>query len=253
MKLRHQVSIIVFIFIIFNSYYYSKKKSATIKFNSGSQSISDKTILQNLLNKHVFLHAYFCDNKLKDNLQESICKYDLNKFSNFKNYKEAETMINILYKVNSNICNNILEFYDINKKTINLHEIVLYCDEFQMNYVVNPHLNYIYKILIFCINLLMIISSYLFAYENIQININNRNKKKEKKIILKDIINKINYTNELDICSICHDSYTNDSIDISELKSCKHIYHYECIKLWLVTHKHTKCPFCNKEVYQQNY
>jgi hypothetical protein len=106
------------LFLIFNSYNFRKKNNAIIKFNSGSQSISDKNILENLLNKYVYINNYFCDNKLKDYIQDSICKYDLNKFSKFTNYKQAEIMINILYKSNSIICMNIIEFYDLKKQYI---------------------------------------------------------------------------------------------------------------------------------------
>jgi len=245
MHIRHQISIIAFLGVIFNSYYSNYINVAKIKFNSGSQFISNKNILENLLKKHVFLHNYFCDNKLKDNLQDSICKYNLDKFTNFKNYKEAEIMINILYKSNSNMCMNILELFDLNKINNDLHKFVLYCDEFHI-----PYINYINEILILCFNLMIIISSLMHIYKFFFHHINI--KKIEKKIIFKNIINKINYNSDLDICSICHDSYTHESIDITELKSCKHVYHYKCIKEWLVTHKHTNCPLCNKNVVNNN-
>jgi hypothetical protein len=246
---RHFISITIGLFLIFNSYNFRKKNNAIIKFNSGSQSISDKNILENLLNRYVYINNYFCDNKLKDYIQDSICKYDLNKFSKFTNYKQAEIMINILYKSNSIICMNIIEFYDLKKQHIDLHKVEEYCNEFQATYSnINTYLclNYIYKFFFNYLNLSMIISAYIHIYNNYVLQ-----KFKLKKSI-KNIINKIKYSPDLDICSICHDPYTHESIDITQLKSCRHIYHYNCIKEWLVTHKHTNCPLCNKNVVHSN-
>ena len=221
------------------------KKSALIKFNNGIKSITNKKILQSLLNKHKLMNEYFCNNKLKNNLHESICKYDLNKFETFKTYQEAETMINILYKSNSNICYNILEIYDFQKDKLDIHKIVENCNEFNITYnYKNLLLSNINKYTVCFLNILLfglscIISRYSNKYTN-----------RKKRKLFHSILNKINYNPELDICSICHDSYTPITLNIMQLKLCKHIYHYECIKSWLVTHKHTSCPLCNKNVIQ---
>jgi hypothetical protein len=168
------------------------------------------------------------------------------KFKNF-NYKEAETMINILYKSNSNICNNILKFLDFNKKTFNLHTIINDCNEFQNKNDYNKsYLYHIDKTIKLFLNVFFTLLSIMTIF-NIYKKIKNNKKQKKQKPIR--ILNQIKYSNELDICSICHDSYKPESSNIRELNSCKHVYHLECINSWLITYKRKNCPMCNTECY----
>jgi len=51
-------------------------------------------------------------------------------------------------------------------------------------------------------------------------------------------------TNEQHDCSICLDNKHNKYIKFQ----CSHIYHKECIKLWL--HEHNTCPICRSIIYE---
>jgi hypothetical protein len=201
--------------------------------------MSNKTELTNLLVKHTLINEILCKN-IKDNLHESICKSNLNRFNKFRNYKDAEKRINNLYRSNSNICNNILEYIDIHKKAINFQSIISVCNEFQIiNNRNKSNLYQIEKYIKVCINISFILLIAIYI-ENIYTYIENNKKKKRKKIL-----NKIKYSKELDICSICHDSYKPESVNIREINSCKHVYHLECINSWLITYNRNKCPMCN--------
>jgi len=46
-------------------------------------------------------------------------------------------------------------------------------------------------------------------------------------------------------CCICQNNFDNET-DIILLPNCKHIYHKECIKIWL-TEKHHVCPTCRTD------
>jgi hypothetical protein len=240
-----QLYLVFFIIYICNLYHPYVGNGSRIKFNNETKLISNKTELTNLLNKHRLLHVNFCDN-IKDNLHESICKNNLNRFNKFRNYIEAEKMINILYKSNSNVCNNILEYIDIHKKTINLHSIIHDCNEFQIiNNQNKSNLYQIEKYIKICINIFFTLFFILI------LNINKYSKKNKKEKIKKriKILNQIKYSNKLDICAICHDSYKPESSNIREINSCKHIYHLECINSWLITYKRNNCPMCNTKCY----
>lgn len=50
-----------------------------------------------------------------------------------------------------------------------------------------------------------------------------------------------NNNNGINYCSICLDKF-NDNDDIKILE-CDHIYHFDCIKEWLLKYKNT-CPIC---------
>jgi hypothetical protein len=250
METRKYLQLYISLFLIFISYTFNSyvKIGSRIKFNNETKLISNKTELKIILNKQILLHEYLCEN-IKDNLHDSICKYDLNKFHKFLkfknfNYKEAETMINILYKSNSNICYNIFEFLDFHKKTINLHTIINDCNEFQITNDYNKsYLYHIYNSIKLFLNVFFTLLSIITIF-----NIYKEIKKNKKQKSIR-ILNQIKYSNELDICSICHDSYKPESTNIRELNSCKHVYHLECINSWLITYKQKNCPMCNTKCY----
>jgi len=236
--------------MVYNCLNDKYERPAFIKFNNGTKSISNKCELKELLNRHKSLNEYFCDKKFKDNYQTTICKYNYDKFNIFNTNKEAEIMINILYKSNSDICNNILEFYNLEKYPIDLDKVVEVCDEFKID-LINNYQNVIFN------NINMLASKIIKFFSNwillaiiiIQINnLFNYMFHVKKGISFDSILNEIKYNQSLDICSICHDSYEENINNICELKSCKHIYHYECIKTWIVVNKHNNCPLCNKHV-----
>ena len=49
---------------------------------------------------------------------------------------------------------------------------------------------------------------------------------------------------EKDTCTICLCEYEKED-EISTIKTCKHFFHTQCIKKWLVECNH-KCPVCRK-------
>jgi hypothetical protein len=241
MEIRKYIPLCIIFSLIYisNSFYPYIRNGSRIKFNNEIKFISNKTELTNLLVKHTIINEILCKN-IKDNLHESICKSNLNRFNKFRNYKEAEKRINNLYESNSDICNNILEYLDIGTKTINLKSIISICNEFQIIY--NPNKSNLYQIekyIKICINLFFILLITISS-KNIYTYLENNKKQKRKKIL-----NKIKYSKELDICSICYDSYKPESSNIREINSCKHVYHLECINLWLITYNRNNCPLCN--------
>eukprot|EP01025_Chloroclados_australasicus_P016173 TRINITY_DN179_c0_g2_i1.p1 TRINITY_DN179_c0_g2~~TRINITY_DN179_c0_g2_i1.p1 ORF type:complete len:428 (-),score=26.88 TRINITY_DN179_c0_g2_i1:3213-4496(-) len=55
--------------------------------------------------------------------------------------------------------------------------------------------------------------------------------------------------NRLDICSICHDNYTEQD-EGTKLK-CGHVYHTQCIERWVVTKgRESTCPLCGYQLYE---
>jgi hypothetical protein len=55
-----------------------------------------------------------------------------------------------------------------------------------------------------------------------------------------------------DICSICHENFTNDQIVIKT--SCNHFFHWKCngsddnngLRFWIVSNKNVFCPYCRQ-------
>jgi len=51
-------------------------------------------------------------------------------------------------------------------------------------------------------------------------------------------------------CSICLEDFEiKDSDIITELPECKHVFHHECIKKWLLLDRH--CPYCRREAHTE--
>jgi|JI9StandDraft_2_1071091.scaffolds.fasta_scaffold389127_1 E3 ubiquitin-protein ligase synoviolin len=46
------------------------------------------------------------------------------------------------------------------------------------------------------------------------------------------------------ICALCLENYQSEE-DVTKLK-CQHIYHLDCIKIWVV--RSNCCPLCRKKV-----
>jgi len=58
--------------------------------------------------------------------------------------------------------------------------------------------------------------------------------------------NIIYYRSDIDICSVCLNSYIENDI-ICQIK-CSHIYHKTCIDTWIKFSKNLTCPICRKEL-----
>ena len=62
------------------------------------------------------------------------------------------------------------------------------------------------------------------------------------------IINYIEGVNENILCSICLNDY-NQNERVVQLPGCNHLFHFECVRLWLNTH--LECPYCRSNVRDQ--
>jgi hypothetical protein len=69
-----------------------------------------------------------------------------------------------------------------------------------------------------------------------------------KKILLKkfekEMFNHVHIKDEM--CSICRMDFDDDA---NELKTCKHVFHKECLIEWLKTSNKHECPLCRKSVF----
>ena len=56
----------------------------------------------------------------------------------------------------------------------------------------------------------------------------------------------LNTTNEENLCAICIEPFrVNETVAVSKLGNCKHIFHYECILPWAVL-GNQECPVCRE-------
>ena len=76
-------------------------------------------------------------------------------------------------------------------------------------------------------------------------NINNFNSDSIPDSILEDL-SELNEENKM--CSICLEEYKNN--DIIKKLPCNHIFHSECLKIWLSNK--TTCPICRNDLRQNN-
>ena len=62
------------------------------------------------------------------------------------------------------------------------------------------------------------------------------------------IINYADGVSENTLCSICLNEF-NQNERVAQLPACKHLFHSECVRLWLNTH--LECPYCRSNVKDQ--
>jgi len=92
-----------------------------------------------------------------------------------------------------------------------------------------------------CFRLLLSKTKSLIAYKRNELQFKKLNVSL-KKVKLKEV------DLETDYC-FCLEEFNNDDEEVNDLRilCCKHIFHYECLKWWLIKSK--TCPICREEVH----
>lgn len=153
---------------------------------------------------------------------------------NIMNRKIYNTKIDVCNNIHLNrspiIYNNLNPIYIINNTIENCKCIYTYKIKQEIS---------LYNILIYTSNKIIIFSGInliVFIFLKTQ-------DIKKKNLIFNKIILKINYNSNLDICSICYNTY-NFNTRICKIIKCNHIYHEDCIKEWIIEYNNKTCPLC---------
>ena len=158
---------------------------------------------------------------------------------------------NKIYNIKSEVCNNIYinKTPIINNNIINISNTLIKNN----NIIENCHCIYINKI-IEDINIYNIL---IYIYNKIIIFLGNilimfifikTEDIKTKNLIFNKISLKINYDINLDICAICYTNYKLNS-KIRKIIKCKHIYHEDCLKEWIIEYNKKTCPLCRCNIF----
>jgi len=183
----------------------------------------------------------------------------------FNLFNLSNCLINSQYNIKSYICNdlylNITPIICYNNNllinnilTNNIPINYYYINNIPINYIESipvGHINtskrenyLIYNIFTFCFNQMILIFVNIMIIYILKKLINIKN----KQLIINQIIIKIDYNTDLDICSICYENYTYYS-NIQKIIKCNHNYHEKCIKEWIITYDKKNCPLCRCNIF----
>ena len=168
----------------------------------------------------------------------------------YKNSMNSKNIMNSkIYNIKLDVCNNIHlnrspiiynnlnPFYTINNNTIENCKCIY-------TYKIKQEIS-LYNILLYTSNKIIIftgINLIIFIFLKTQ-------DIKKKNLIFNQITTKIYYDSNLDICSICYNTY-NFNTKICKIIKCNHIYHEDCIKEWIIEYNKKTCPLCRSIINQ---